>query len=123
MVDLSDIKRNSRLAMFNGMAVEASYEGPEDDAEPRDVRVRWHNKMQPALGIERGGAGIVEGIERLIFNGEQLAAPLDGGEPIILERNGVVTIPGYNLVCTLDNEGVPDGPVNVYWSVTSNERG
>lgn len=119
MPDLAEIKAAARLALHGAMAVPATYTGPQDDALPRPVTVRWHNKLAPALSIEQGGAGVVTGVERLIFSSVELAKPSDGGDPIELERNGHVLIPGENLDVVLDNEGNPDGPQNVYWSVTS----
>lgn len=104
------------------MASPATYT-PPGGGDARPLRVRWHNKLAPALGIEQGGAGIVTGIERLIFQQPDLDAPADGGDPITLAAGGTVAISGYtptgDLTVTLDNEGNPDGPLNVYWSVTS----
>ena len=123
-MSLADIKRAARQAVHSGLAVPALCVS-QAGGDPRPVLVRWHNKLAPALGIEQGGAGIVTGIERLIFSADDLAAPSDGGEPITLSRGDTIQIPGYTpegpLSLNLDNEGNADGPLYVYWSVTSQE--
>ncbi len=121
MARMADIKKRSRLALHKAMAASA-FHTPVGGGARRPVSVRWHNRMSPALSIEQGGAGIIEGIEKLIFNATELASPTDLGAPIVLARGDLIEIPTYDAGATmfieLDNEGETDGPENVYWSIT-----
>jgi hypothetical protein len=118
-VGLSEIKTQARDALHGAMAESASYSFggvtyPTDAqiAAGLSLTVRWHNKMRIAGERTSDDAGILEGINRLIFNTENLAAL-----GLTLDRLGTVVIPGYSKSFRLDYEEEPDGPLNTYWSV------
>lgn len=76
------------------------------------LTVRWHNKMRIQGERDSSDVGILEGINRLVFNSDNLAEL-----GLVLERNAEIEIPGYGKTFRLDQEEEPDGPLNVYWSV------
>lgn len=59
-----------------------------------------------------GYATIVEGVTRLIFNREELAA-----KNVTLRQRGRISIPAYNMRLELDTRDPYDGPVTEKWSV------
>lgn len=117
---LSELKTQARAALHGAMAEPASYSFGGGDPVPTpeqieaglNLTVRWHNKMRIQGERDSSDVGIIEGINRLVFNTDNLAA-LD----LTLERLGVVTIPGYGKSFRLDQHDEPDGPLNDYWSV------
>lgn len=96
------------------MAEPATYTALDSSFYPDGLSVRWHNKLSRA-GNEQGGfsTDIIEGIERLVFSQDELDAL-----GLVLERGGIVDVPGYGLRFVLDTSEPADGPVNVYWVVT-----
>lgn len=107
------------------MAVPAIYTDPLGEPYPSDAQaaagltltVRWHNKLARAGNAEGGySAEIIEGVDRLVFLQPQLDAL-----GLVLERTGVVTIPGYGTAWELDSEAPTDGPLTVYWNVAGSE--
>lgn len=116
---LSEIKAAARQALHGAMAEPASYSfggidypTAEQTAAGLSLTVRWHNKMRIQGERDSSDVGILEGVNRLIFNTDELAA-LD----LTLTRLGVVTIPGYDKQFRLDYHEDSDGPLNDYWSV------
>lgn len=116
---LSEIKRQARTDLHGAMAEPASYSlsgttYPTDEqiAAGLSLTVRWHNKMRIAGERTSDDTGILEGVNRLIFNNDNLAAL-----GLTLTRLGVVVIPGYEKSFRLDYHEEPDGPLNDYWSV------
>lgn len=118
-MDLVEIKAQSRASnhAFFAVAVLWSDDGgvtwspPEADKEVFSARL--HNKL-----VRQGDQGgdymdIIEGIERLVFNAEQLDA-LD----ITLSRGDLIQFPGYGITVELDQHEQDDGPLNRYWHVT-----
>lgn len=113
--DIADAKARARRQLHQLAAVSASYVDETLD-DPVDLTVRWHNKIIPSDTIN-DTSQIVTGIERLVFNEEELAA-LD--PPLLLRRGGIVTIPKYdNMQFELGFEEPNDGPVTTAWSVSS----
>lgn len=112
--DITEAKLKARRRVHKLAAAPASYVDETLDA-PVDITVRWHNKIIPADTINNASE-IITGIERLIFNEEELAA-LE--TPLELRRGGVVTIPKYGMEFELGFAEPNDGPVTVAWSVTS----
>jgi hypothetical protein len=116
---LSEIKAQARAALHSAMAEPASYSfggitypTPEQIEAGLSLTVRWHNKMKITGERDSSDVGILEGINRLVFNTDELAAL-----GLTLTRLGVVTIPGYGKSFRLDAHEEPDGPLNDYWSV------
>jgi hypothetical protein len=90
----------------------ASVPTPEQSAAGLSLTVRWHNKMRIQGERDSSDVGILEGINRLVFNTENLAAL-----GLTLQRLGIVTVDGYGKRFRLDQHEEPDGPLNDYWSV------
>ena len=76
------------------------------------LTVRWHNRNRIIGERTSDDAGIVEGINRLVFNSDELDAL-----ELVPERNAIVEVPGLGKRFRLDYREEPDGPLNVYWSV------
>ncbi len=111
--DMAQLRAQSRRQVDDLAAVPAVLTRGDVD---RPITVRWKGK-QALAGIEDDGALLVSRIEALIFNAEKLAAPSDGGPPIVLARNDIVTIPSVNAAYRLETPEETDGPINVYWMV------
>lgn len=116
---LSEIKATARAALHGAMAEPASYSfggityPTNDQIEAGlSLTVRWHNKMRIQGERDSSDVGILEGINRLVFNTDELAAL-----GLTLTRLGVVDVPGYDKSFRLDHHEEPDGPLNDYWSV------
>lgn len=113
--DITDAKARARRKLHKLASAPATYLDETLDT-PVDITVRWHNKIIPAETIN-GESEIISGIERLIFNEEELAA-LD--PPLVPVRGGIVTIPKYDdMEFELGFEEPNDGPVTTAWSVTA----
>lgn len=121
--DLSETKRKARQALHGLAGVAALYTGPQDDAEPVTLYVRWHNKTARPVGdLENGGySEILTGIDRLVFLQTNLDAPLqpDGttADAVTLAHRGSVEFEQYGITLSLDVQEPSDGPENVYWTV------
>lgn len=119
-MSLSEIKTQAREELHGAMAEPASYSfdggdeypTPEQTEAGLSLTVRWHNKMKITGERDSSDVGILEGINRLVFNTDELAAL-----GLTLTRLGVLTIPGYGKSFRLDAHEEPDGPLNDYWSV------
>ena len=113
--DITEAKIKARRRVHKLAAAPAFYED-ENTAEPVAITVRWHNKIIPAESIN-GESEIISGVERLLFNEEELAA-LE--TPITLVRGAIVTISKYDdMRFELGFEEPNDGPVTTAWSVTA----
>lgn len=119
---ISEYKTLAREALHGAMSEPASYTAPglggavtpdaDQIADGLSLKVRWHNKLK--IVGERGpdDVGIIEGINRLVFNSDNLAEL-----GLTLARLAIVTIPGLGKTLRLDSLEEPDGPLNVYWGV------
>lgn len=87
-------------------------------AEPVDIRVRWHHRIDRFGDIESGGyAEQIDGIERAIFDKSELAE-----KGVVLKRRGIIelTEEGWNGVrLRLDTMEPKDGPVEEIWGVAA----
>lgn len=116
---LAEIKAQARSSLHAAMGVPASYDsvdGVTSVAADGTLTVRWHHKLAKPGELEGGfDAVIVEGIDRLVFQQPQLTAL-----GITLQRNDLIRIPslGPKAEWTLEHMEDPDGPLNVYWSVS-----
>jgi hypothetical protein len=119
---LSTVKAQARAALHDAMSEPASYTAPgvggavtpspEQIEAGLSLKVRWHNKQRIVGENTQADAGIIEGINRLVFqqpNLDELG--------LTLAKHGVITIPGYSKQLRLDYPEEPDGPLNRYWSV------
>ncbi len=120
--DLSETKRQARQALHSLAGVAALYTSPYEETSVT-LYVRFHNKSARPVGdLENGGyAEILTGIDRLVFQESNLAAPLqpDGttAAAVTLAAQGTVEFETYGLTFSLDVLEPPDGPENVYWTV------
>lgn len=135
-MSLADIKAKARRAIHGKLAVAATLIDEDhptglifaDDYTGPGLAVRYHNKIDRNGDLDGDYAEIIDGIDRLVFNDENLAAVSaaleDNGEaPLVLARAAVVTIPEYKgLRFTLDSQEPPDGPLEVIW-VVARSRG
>jgi hypothetical protein len=87
--------------------------------------IRWHDKLIPPLGAlneltaRYDYVGVLENIDKLIFNVEELAA-----KNIVLRRKGSVLFSGYDdSIFILDVQEPNDGPIKVTWNVTRHSVG
>jgi hypothetical protein len=118
-MSLSETKTQARAALHGAMGepVSYSFDGvtyptAAQVAAGLSLTARWHNRMQIKGERSSDDAGILEGINRLVFNTSELTAL-----GLTLTRLGEVVIPGYSKSFRLDYEEEPDGPLNNYWSV------
>lgn len=117
---LSAIKQDARLAIHKTMGEPCSYTDNGDPAVPTAEQIaagmtltaRFHTKSKVNLG-DSDGLTVMEPIEKLVFNQTEL--DLLG---LVLENGAEIHFPGYGLSVILDQELDPDGPENVYWTVT-----
>lgn len=130
-MSLADIKAKARRSIHGRAAVPALLVDPahpaglllgEEYAGP-GFRVRYHNKIDRSGDLDGDYSEIIDGIDRLVFNDENIAAVSaalveNGQPPLVLQRGAVVTIPEYKgLRFTLDSQQPPDGPLEVVWVV------
>lgn len=115
----AEYKMAARAALHTALANAASYTHasqttptPEQLEVGLNLTVRWHNKMRISGERTNDDAGIIEGINRLVFNAAELEA-LDL-DPV---RLAVVEVPSLGKRFRLDAREESDGPLNVYWSV------
>ena len=114
--DITEAKIKARRRVCEPAAAPALYYEDDTLEDPVAITVRWHNKIIPAETIN-GESEIISGIERLIFNEEELAL-LD--PPLVPVRGAVVVIPKYdNMQFELGFEEPNDGPITTAWSVTA----
>jgi len=122
-MSMSQYKAQAREALHGALAEPASYTAPvksggqtyptpEQIASGLSLTVRWHNRMKISGERTSDDVGVIEGINRLVLNEYEITAL-----GLTLERNGVISVPGYGKSFRLDYHEEPDGPQNVYWSV------
>lgn len=117
---LSAIKQEARLAIHETMGEPCTYTDNGDPAIPTAEQIaaglvltaRFHTKTKTQIG-DNDGLSVMEPIEKVVFNQAQLDAL-----ELELEQGAVIHFPGYGLSVTLDSDLDPDGPENVYWTVT-----
>jgi hypothetical protein len=120
---ISEYKASARAALHDAMSEPASYTAPQSlggavTPTPEQIeaglslKVRWHNKMKIIGENSQADAGIIEGINRLVFQQPNLDELT-----LTLAKNGIVDIPGLGKQLRLDYHEESDGPLNVYWSV------
>lgn len=103
----------------NGLVFAAGYGGPF-------LTVRYWNKQVKTGALNADYAQVIEGINQLCFLDDNIAAVstalvANGQPPLVLERNALVTIPGYSMVFSLDTDEPTDGPAETVWTVARME--
>lgn len=120
MPSISDHKRRARQRIHKGFGEPCTYTAPggavfpsaEQSAAGDVLTVRFATKLR-TFQPETDAMTLLEGVERVVFNQDQLDAL--GLAP---EHGGRIVCPGYELTLDLDQEMDPDGPLNRYWTVT-----
>jgi hypothetical protein len=112
--DFAAIKAQARRIVHGTFGVPAEYS--YDGGDPVSLRVRWHTKMTAVGDMNGDGyAMTLDGIERLIFNADELAE-----KNLTIQRGGLVklTAPqfgGHTLV--IDTRENYSGPAEEIWHV------
>lgn len=118
---ISEYKAQAREALHEALSEPASYTAPgAAEAVPTpeqleaglSLTVRWHNKLKIVGERGQDDVGVIEGINRLVFNADQLDAL-----GLVLAQRGVVECPGLGKSWRLNYPEESDGPLNRYWSV------
>lgn len=118
---LSEVKASARQAIHDALGEPASYLDknlgvavPTEEQRAAGLRltIRWHNKLKILGERNSADAGIIEGINRIVFNKPQLDAL--GITPI---RLGILDVPGMGMKFRLEYHEEADGPINDYWTV------
>lgn len=109
------IKAQARRAVHTAFSFDATYQDRSlTDAVP--ITVRWHNRLVIQGDYDSSGyANVIDGIERVIFNREELATL--GIKPV---QNAVIIITeeGYEgTTLFLDQKEAHVGPVEEKWWV------
>lgn len=118
MVGVADQKLKTRRALHQRAAVSVVYTPVAGPARSSAITARYHTRQAPAATIDSQGAGIITDATRIIFNEEQLAAPLDGGAAITLDRGDQIEFPDYGITVELDTLAPRDGPIEEIWNAT-----
>lgn len=112
---ITDIIAGMRRVVHSTFGETAYYEDPFKTGR-RDVSVRWHNRVALRGNIEdEGYSDIIEGINRAIFNQEELKQ-----EGITLNKGGRVTLThplNGSVMLLLDSMEPHVGPINEVWNV------
>lgn len=117
---LSAIKTAARLAIQGRMGEPCTYSDGgaptiptlEHQALGLGLTARFHTKAKMQAG-DYDGLTLMEPIEKVVFNQTELDAL-----GLVLEQGAEVTWPAYGITVVLDSPLDPDGPENVYWTVT-----
>lgn len=117
---LSAIKTAARLAIQGRMGEPCIYSDGENPSVPTlehqalglTLTARFHTKSK-VHNSDNDGLSFMEPIEKLVFNQTQLDAL-----GLVLETAAEIHFPGYGITLVLDSPLDPDGPENVYWTVT-----
>ena len=114
MATMAEIKARARKAVHAAFSVSAEHRS-YGSATPTVVQVRWHNKLVlQGNGTSEGYADVIEGIDRMVFDIDELAT-----KGIALERGDTVTMgPEYHgAVLVLEEMEPMTGPVEQKWWV------
>lgn len=105
-----DLKARTRRIVHTTFAGSATYKDNSLIA-PVGLNVRWHNKIQLVGALEEGYAETIEGIERIIFDRDELALK----QVNLVHKGQVVMEDGTRL--RLETQEPIVGPVEVIWQV------
>ena len=107
--DWQSVKARTRRAVHDTFGGDAKY---FDSMQPEiALVVRWHNKIQVGGDLDGGYAETIEGIERVVFDREELAA-----KGVTLRNNGMVIMADGTRL-TLGTQEPIVGPIEVVWQV------
>lgn len=120
--DFAAAKIAQRRVVHQILGVAAVYS--DDVVQDINVHVRWHFKDGFFAPEGIGDSSIrLDGIDRIIFNAEELATPYTDDAGVTWggctpKRLGAVAIPQYGVTFELDNLSTNDGPVTICWNCT-----
>lgn len=108
--DWQAVKARTRRIVHTTFGGDATYfDSMQDSVE---LKVRWHNKIEIAGDLENSGYGqTIEGIERVIFDRDELVA-----KGVTLRNNGIVKM-ADGTVLTLAAQEPMVGPIEIIWQV------
>lgn len=119
-----DLKARTRRSVHSAFAVPCVLaRGERDGSSDFPLTARFHDKIAMGGDIAgQGYAGIIEGIQCVIFNREELAVGGYLGAPLTLARGDMITFPNYNgtgqdVIVVLDIRNPYDGPIDEKWTV------
>lgn len=114
-IDWQAVKAQTRRIVHETFGGDATY---FDNVQPEvAITARWHNKIEIGGDLESSGyAQTIEGIERVIFDVEELRT-----KGITLRNNGIVRM-ADGTVLILSSQEPMVGPVEQIWKV-SRSRG
>ena len=102
-----------RREIHAAFAVSATYED-SIVTTPTPITVRWHDRTVHEVGNINDYAGVLEAIDKLVFDSEELASL-----GITLTRKGSVKLLDYgNYELILDTLDPPNGPIGIVWTVS-----
>lgn len=114
--DFATAKSLLRRRVQETFGVQAFY-SDASISTPVEIGARWHNRISKPFGdLDNGGyAEIIEGIDRILLIPETV-----DGDPVTLQRLGVVTfptlLPGVEFI--LEHKEPSTGPLEEAWAVT-----
>lgn len=112
-------KALARQTVHSTFGVSATYQDNTLDY-PVPITVRYHTKLVQTGDLEGAGyAEIIEGVDRIVFNRDQLLTA-NNGAPVSLEHRGVVTLTTPSLAGVqfwLETRDPVNGPVEEVWNV------
>lgn len=116
MGSITEIMANMRRVVRKTFGENATYSHPSSGAMAVPISVSWHNRIgiQGNLGNE-GFTDLIEGINRAIFNREELAE-----KNLVLYKGGRITLTdplNDGVVLILDSMESHVGTVNEIWNV------
>lgn len=119
-MSLSALKRKARSKLHKQFGEPCVYTAPdgtvtpsaEQLAEGLALHARSANRLRQ-FTPESEAVTILEGVERVIFNQDELDAL-----GLVPEHAGRLVLPDLELTFDLDQQMDPDGPLNRYWTVT-----
>lgn len=116
MFDWTSAITRARRVVHDTMKVEAQYQDPSAVGAWTVLHVRWHDRLTMVGNVvDTGYADVLEGIDRIIFDREELVE-----KGVTLSREGRVKFgPAFqNIVLNLEALELTEGPINVVWKVT-----
>lgn len=119
-MSLSGLKRKARSKLHQRFGEPCVYTAPdgtvtpsvEQSAEGLVLHARFATRLRQ-FTPESEAVTILEGVERVIFNQDELDAL-----ELVPMHAGQLHFAGLELTLDLDQEMDPDGPLNRYWTVT-----
>lgn len=110
--DFAAVKSKSRRAVHDTLAVDALWtDNSVDDAEPVEIKARWHNKIDRFGDPQTlGFAEIIQGIDRIVLVPEDYPG-------VTFKRGDRIDFPAYSNAFILNLLEPADGPLLRIWQV------